>query len=117
MLRLASDEDFNGRIVRGLRLRQPDLDIVRVQEAGLSGAPDPGVLEWAAIENRLMLTHDASTMTKYAYQRAANNQPMPGIIEAGQDVPIGRAIEDILILANCSFDGEWEGQVIHLPLK
>ncbi len=117
MLRLASDEDFNHRMVRGLRRKQPDLDIVRVQEAGLSGTPDPGVLEWAASENRLVLTHDASTMTKYAYERTANNQPMPGIIEVGRDIPIGHAIEDTLILVVCSFEGEWEGQVIYLPLK
>src|SRR5574341_793925 len=112
MLRLATDEDFNGRIVRGLRRTQPDLDIVRVHEAGLSGVPDPGVLEWAASESRLVLTHDASTMTKYAYDRVTNNQPMPGIIEAGQDIPIGRVIDDVLLLVNCSFEGEWEGQVI-----
>jgi hypothetical protein len=42
---------------------------------------------------------------------------MPGIIEAGQDLPIGRVIDDVLLLANCSFEGEWEGQVIYLPLK
>ena len=30
MLRLAIDEDFNNRIVRGLMRRQPDLDILRV---------------------------------------------------------------------------------------
>lgn len=37
MLRLATDEDFNNRIVRGLLRRQPDLDILRVQGAGLAG--------------------------------------------------------------------------------
>jgi predicted nuclease of predicted toxin-antitoxin system len=117
MLRLLSDEDFNGRIVRGLRLRQSDLDIVRVQEVGLSGAPDPIVLEWAATEGRLVLTHDVSTMTKHAYARVSNNQPMPGIIEADQDIPIGQVIDDVLLLVNCSFEEEWEGQVIHLPLR
>src|SRR5262249_42518573 len=117
MLRLAADEDFNHRIVRGLRRKQLDLDIVRIQEVGLSGAPDPELLEWAAGENRLMLTHDASTMTKYAYERAANNRPMPGIIEASQEIPFSQAIEDILLLANCSLEGEWEGQVIYLPLR
>ena len=44
MLRLLSDENFNGDIVRGLLLRQPDLDILRVQDVGLSGADDPNVL-------------------------------------------------------------------------
>lgn len=31
MLRLATDEDFRERIVRGLRRRQPDLDLARAQ--------------------------------------------------------------------------------------
>jgi len=69
MIRLADDENFNDAIVRGVLLRVPDLDLVRVQAAGLSGADDPRVLEWAARENRVLLTHDVSTMTHHAYQR------------------------------------------------
>ena len=41
MLRLAADENFNNDIVRGLLRRKPDSDIVRVQDADLSGADDP----------------------------------------------------------------------------
>lgn len=41
MLRLLADENFNGDIVRALLLRQPDLDIVRVQDVGLAGIGDP----------------------------------------------------------------------------
>ena len=44
MLRFAADENFNGDIVRGLLRRNPQLDVVRVQDAGLSGADDPSVL-------------------------------------------------------------------------
>jgi hypothetical protein len=116
MLRLAADENFNNNIVRGLLHRQPELDIVRIQDVGLSGADDPTALEWAARENRVFLTHDASTITKYAYERVRAGQPMPGVFEASRDVPAGRAIEDILLLAVCSLDGEWEGQVRYLPL-
>jgi hypothetical protein len=32
MLLLASDENFNGDIVRGLLLRRPTLDLVRLQD-------------------------------------------------------------------------------------
>jgi len=42
---------------------------------------------------------------------------MPGVFEVSRDVPIGRAIEDILLLAECSLDEEWEGQVHYLPLR
>lgn len=69
MLRLVADENFNGDIVRGLLRRKPDLDIVRVQDVGLSGADDPAILEWATREQRVLLTHDVSTITRYAYER------------------------------------------------
>ena len=117
MLRLAADENLNNAIVRGLLRRQPNLDIVRVQDAGLSSADDPTVLEWAAQEGRVLLTHDVSTITKYAYERVRAAQPMPGVIEVSETVPIGQAIEDILLLAECSLDDEWEGQVHYLPLR
>lgn len=48
MLRFAAEENFNADILRGLLRRKPDLDIVRVQDVGLSGADDRAGLEWAA---------------------------------------------------------------------
>ncbi len=116
MLRLAADENFNNNIVRGLLRREPELDIVRVQDVGLSGADDPTILEWAAQERRILLTHDVSTVTKYAYERIQDGLAMSGVFQVSRTVPIGRAIEDILLLAECSLDGEWEGQVRYLPL-
>lgn len=47
MLRLAADENFDGRIVRGLLRILPDLDLVRVQDSPVAEASDEAVLEWA----------------------------------------------------------------------
>lgn len=117
MLRLAADENFNHDIVRGLLRRRPDLDIVCVQDVNLSGADDPTVLAWAAQEERVLLTHDVATITRYAYERVRDGKSMPGVFEVGRNVPIRVAIEDILLIAECSLDGEWEGQVRYLPLR
>jgi hypothetical protein len=117
MLRLATDEDFNNRILRGVLRRNSDLDIVRVQDAGLLGRGDAEVLEWAATEGRILLTHDVTTMKQHVDERIAAGLPMPGVFELGQDVSIGQAIEDILLLAECSLEGEWEGQIRFLPLR
>ena len=81
MLRLAADENFNGDIVRGLLRRNPNLDIIRVQDMGLSGADEPSVLEWAVNQGRVMVTHDISTLAKHAFNRIAAGQPMPGVFE------------------------------------
>ncbi len=42
---------------------------------------------------------------------------MPGVFEVNRDVPIGVAIDEVLLLAECSLPGEWEGQVRYLPLR
>lgn len=117
MLRLAADEDFNNDIVRGLLRRRADLDLRRLQDAGLSGADDATVLRWAAEEDRVFLTHDVSTITRYAIDRVAAGKPMPGVFEISQRLPAGSVIEDILLLADCSLEGEWEGQILYLPLR
>ncbi len=116
MIRLASDENFNKAIVRGIMRRIPEVDIVRIQDAGLAGADDPTILEWAAQEGRVLLTHDVSTITRFAYERVRAGQSMPGVVEVGRSVKIGRAVEDIVLLVLCSFEGEHEGQVRYVPL-
>jgi predicted nuclease of predicted toxin-antitoxin system len=115
MIKLLADENFDNNIVRGLFRRNPEIDIVRVQDVGLSGKDDPTVLEWAAQEERILLTHDVATITRYAYDRVRQGQPMPGVIEISTDAPIGRVIEDVLLLAECGQEGELEGQIQYLP--
>ena len=115
-LRFLVDEDFDNNIVRGMLRRLPSLDSVRAQDVGLSGALDPRVLEWAAEEGRVLLTHDVSTMTAHAYARISSDLPMPGVFAVSQLAPIGQVIEDLLLLAECSLPGEWEGQVRYVPL-
>jgi predicted nuclease of predicted toxin-antitoxin system len=61
-VRYLFDEDFNGRIIRGLRRRAPHLDTQTVQAAGLAQAPDTDVLQWAASNGRVLISHDHRTM-------------------------------------------------------
>ena len=117
MLFLIADENFNNAIVRGLLRVKPDLDIVRVQDVGLFSADDPTVLEWAAKEDRVLLTHDVTTITKYAYERAHAGKYMPGVIEVTRKVPLGTAIDEILYLVDVCKSGELDGQIVYLPLK
>lgn len=117
MIKFLADENFNNQIVRGVLQQNPDIDLVRVQDVGLKGASDPDVLFWAAQEKRIVLTHDVATMITFAYERIQAGLPMPGLFEVKRRVPVGLVIEEIILIAECSLDGEWEGQVRFLPLK
>ena len=115
-LRFLADEDFDNDIVRGLLRRLPTLDVVRAQDVGLSGQRDPVVLARAAQEDRVILTHDVSTMAAHAYARIADGLPMAVVFAVSQSLSISRALDDLLLLAECSLEGEWSGQVRYLPL-
>ena len=80
MVPLLIDENVNHRILRGLRRRLPALDYLLVQETEVMQQDDPEVLDWAVAHNRVVMTHDVNTMTKYAYARLEAGQPLSGLV-------------------------------------
>jgi len=93
MLRLASDADVHGGIIRGLRRRLPEINLVRVHDALPVGAPDSQVLAWAAAEDRVLITNDRNTIVGFARERVAAGHSMPGIIASTNEQSIGSAIK------------------------
>ena len=117
MLRWLADENFNNDILRALFRAKPDLDIGRAQDVGLTGSTDEVLLAWSGDQNRVLLTRDVSTITAHAYRRAMKGDPMPGVFEVSRRVTVRAAVEDIILLSECSNPGEWEVQVRYLPLR
>lgn len=116
MIALLTDEDVDGRIIRGALRKYPTLDLVRAQDVGLSGQGDPTVLDWAARAGRVVVTHDGATMPRHAYARVGDGLPMPGVLHVARSMPIGQAIEEIMLVAECYSPDECEDQVVFLPL-
>jgi hypothetical protein len=116
VLRLVSDENFTGDILRGLQRRLAALDVVRVQDIGLGGAIDPTVLAWAAAAGRIVLTHDRSTMPSFAYERVQSGEPMPGVFVVSDKMPIGQAVDELLLAIQCLSPQECKDLVRVFPL-
>lgn len=116
MMRFVADENFSRVIVRGLIRRLPVLDIVRVQDVGLRGAGDPAILAWASANQRILLTHDINTITRYAGARIAQGLDMPGVVVVAHSCPIGQAIDDLVLLVEALRDDEWANRLWFIPL-
>lgn len=117
-MKLLADEDLNGNIVRGLVRRHPEIDLVRVQDIPeLFEQDDRTVLEWAAVADRVIVSHDENTMTAHALDRLAESLPMSGLFIVPQSLSVGLAIEDLLLIDGCRVEGEWEGRILFLPLR
>ena len=116
-MHFAADENFNRRIVVGLLRRAERIDLVRVQDSGLTAADDPAVLAWAAHENRVLLTHDVATMPDFAYERIVAGLPMRGLLIVSATLPLAEAIDHLALITEASETEEWDGQVFYLPLR
>ena len=116
MIKLVSDENFDGDVLRGSCAWLPDLDVVRVQDAGLAETPDPIILAWAASEQRILLTHDRETVPGFAYDRVNAGEPMPGVFLVSDHMPKGQAIDQLLLAIQCLNPDDCKDQVHHFPL-
>jgi predicted nuclease of predicted toxin-antitoxin system len=110
------DQNFNEHIVDGLTRRHVALDAIHVRDVGLAAAPDPEVLEWAAQQGRVLLTHDRRTIPAFASGRVAGGQPMSGVFLVSDHMPVGQAIEEILLAAHCLSPEECKDVVRYFPL-
>ena len=117
MLRFIADEGFRRSIVTGLRNRLPSIDLTLAQDVGLTRTPDPEILEWAAHENRIVLTHDQSTMVGYANARLIAGLPMPGVLVIHWETPPGLAIQSLLEMIGASLEGDWANRIRYIERR
>ncbi len=116
VVRFLADENFDQRITLGLRRNAPALDIQTAREAGLLGMPDPAVLAYAADENRVVLSHDTSTLPGHLATFLMSGRHSPGVLLVPQESALGRTISDLLLVWEASTADEWRDTWTRLPL-
>lgn len=84
---------------------------------GLRTADDLTILQWAADDGRVLVTHDIKTVPDFAHDRVAAGRPMPGVFVVPTSMPIGEAIDELSLVAEVSEPDEWADRVLYLPLR
>lgn len=121
MLRLFIDHDFNHKILRGLKRRlanfEAELDYITTNDLGIGADADAEHLVRALEDERVILTHDVNTFTDAANKRLEAEQDMFGLIIVPQNMPIGQAIDELVIIVYCSKEDEFKNRSpVYLPL-
>ena len=112
-----ADHDLNEHIVLGVQRREPTAVFARVRDAGLHNRSDPEVLDYAAHEGLIVVSHDVNTMPAHAYARIREGKPMAGLLMVQQRESVGAVIEDLVAIWALSESVEWRDQVCFLPLR
>ena len=113
--RFLADADFHQKIVLGLLRREPTIDFQTASQGGVMGRPDPDVLSIAARENRILISHDRGTMPAH-FTRFTATQSSSGLILVSQEIHIGTAIEELLLVSAASSHEEWQDEIRFIPL-
>jgi Domain of unknown function (DUF5615) len=110
---LYMDEHVHRAITIGLRLRS--VDVLTVQEDGLTATPDPLILDRALELNRVMFSQDQDFLIE-AHHRQNAGIPFAGVIYARQLTAVGDCIRDLEIIAKASDLKDLANRVEYTPL-
>jgi Domain of unknown function (DUF5615) len=116
MIRFLADADLNKFIVGGCLRREPAMDFLSAKEANLRRVPDPKVLALAAEQERILVSHDTQTMPRHFGDFLQAHGSSPGLILVPQLLPIGKAVEDLLLIWGASDAAEWKNRILRIPL-
>ncbi|UBF27694.1 DUF5615 family PIN-like protein [Kovacikia minuta CCNUW1] len=114
-IRFQADADLRQAIVTGVLRRQPKLDFRSANEAEFEGVKDPEVLAIAAQDGRVLVTHDRKTMPT-EFGQFITSQTSSGVLILSQNLPIGEAIDAIILVWEASVAEEWINQIMTFPL-
>ena len=115
-VRFLADADLNRAIVSGVLRREPSVDFLTAQAAGLRSMNDPEVLALAAERQRVLISHDVGTMPAHfrAFRKAGRHSS--GVFLIPQSLDVGTAIDELLLIWLASEASEWEDRLEWIPL-
>ena len=115
-VRFLADADLNKAIVIGVLRREPFIDFLTAQAAGLRRLKDRAVLALAAEQQRVLVSHDVGTMPAHFRAFTTAGRRSAGVLLIAQTLDIGTAIEELLLIWLASESSEWENRLEWLPL-
>src|SRR5260370_477827 len=116
MIRYLADANLHDAIVGGCLRREPSMDFLSANDAKLEGVPDPEVLALAAAQGRVLVSHDFQTMPRHFGDFLQAHGFSPGVLLLPQYVPIGGAIEELVLIWGTSDADEWQNRILRIPL-
>ena len=117
MVRFLADASLHHAIVTGCVRREPAIDFLSAQNAKLDGKSDPDVLEIAAFQGRILVTHDVRTMPKHFAEFLAAGGLSPGVFLVKQQTPLASVIDGLVLVWTASTPEDWTNRIVEIPLR
>lgn len=102
-----------------LRRKEPDLVVWAIGDPNTppKGTLDPDILIWCQKYNFILVTNNRSSMPVHLIDHLAQGHHIPGIFQINPSMSLGETIEELVLAALASLDGEYSDRISYLPLS
>jgi len=113
------DENVPLLLQAQLRRRERSIRVVAVGQPGAPprGTPDPELLCWIEEHDYLLVTNNRATMPTHLRDHLAAGHHVPGILILPRQLNLGLVLDDLLLIWSASLPGEFQDQIVYLPLR
>ena len=118
MRRYLIDENISPEYRTQLLYHEPSLTVLAVGDEGAppKSTPDPEILVWCEQNQFNLITNNRDSMPQHLSDHIAAGHHVPGIFTINLEVPMGKIIDELLLIAGASDEDEYMDEIKYLPL-
>ena len=118
MRRFLIDENISPKYRTQLLYHEPSLTVLAVGDEGAppKSTPDPEILVWCEQNQFNLITNNRDSMPKHLFDHLSAGHHVPGIFTIKRKVPMGKIIEELLLIVGASDEDEYIDEIKYLPL-
>jgi len=113
------DENLPPAIAVQVHQHEPRIQALAVgrPRAPSKGILDPQLLCWIEENNYLLVTNNRTSMPGHLRDHLATGRHVPGILVAPFPLDIGALVKELILIWGASLPGEFQDQIVYLPLQ
>ena len=118
MRRYLIDENISPKYRTQLLNHEPSLTVLAVGDEGAppKSTPDPEILVWCEQHQFSLITNNRESMPKHLSDHLSAGHHVPSIFTINLEVPMGKIIDELILIAGASDEGEYIDRIIYIPL-
>ena len=118
MRRFLIDENISPQYRTQLLNHELSLTVLVIgdEDAPPKSTPDPEILEWCEQHQFSLITNNRESMPQHLSDHLSAGHHVPGIFTINLEVPMGKIIEELLLIAGASDADKYIDQITYIPL-
>ena len=118
MRRFLIDENISPQYRTQLFYHEPSLTVLAVGDEGAppKSTPDPEILVWCEQNQFSLITNNRKSMPQHLEDHLSAEHHVPGIFTINLEVPLGKNIDELILIAGASDEDEYIDQITYIPL-